>query len=68
MRTRLKIALSAITILFSLVGLSQFLLWMNRASDAWLYAGALGVLSLLVAVPGVVRAIWRSDFFNPKRP
>jgi hypothetical protein len=68
MKTRLKIALSAVIILISLGVLSRFLSWMNRSSDAWLYAGALGALSLLVLVPTLVGAIWRSDLLNHKRP
>ena len=67
MRTRLKVALSAAVFLVSLGVLSWFLNWMNQPSDAWLYAGAFGALSLLVLVPGIVIAIWRSDFFSHKR-
>ena len=64
MKTRLKIALSAVVLLFSLGVLTQFLQWMNRPSDAWLYAGALGVLSLLVLVPTILKAIWGHGLFT----
>ena len=68
MKTRLKIALSTAVILVSLGVLARLLTWMNRSSDAWLYAGIFGALSLLVLVPSVVGAIWRSGFLNHKRP
>jgi|GraSoiStandDraft_46_1057282.scaffolds.fasta_scaffold348684_2 ABC-type molybdate transport system permease subunit len=67
MKTRLKVALSAAVILISLGILSRFLAWMNRPSDIWLYAGAFGALLLLVLVPTVVGAIWRSDILKHKR-
>jgi hypothetical protein len=66
MKTRLKIALSAAVILISIGILSQFFQWMNRPSDAWLYGGAFGALSLLVLVPTVVGVIWRNGTSNRK--
>jgi len=66
MKTRLKIALSAVVLLFSLGVLSQFLQWMNRPSDAWLYAGIFGALSLIVVVPALLEAIWGNGFFTRK--
>jgi hypothetical protein len=66
MKTRLKIALSAALILFSLATLSEFFQWMNQPSDAWLYAGIFGALSLLVVVPALLGAIWGNGFFTGK--
>jgi len=68
MTTRLKILVSLILSLLSLDILSRFLEWMNRPSDAWFYAGALGALALMVVVPGILGAIWRGYIDSQKRP
>ena len=59
MKTRLKFAISVAIFLVGLGALSRFLHWMNRPSDAWLYAGAFGALALLVAVPTLISAVWK---------
>ena len=68
MKTHLKILLSFSFCLFSLGILTRLLQWMNRPSDAWFYAGALGAFTLLVAVPGVLGYIWRDSIAGLKRP
>jgi hypothetical protein len=67
MKARLKVAVSAAVILISLGVLSRFFDWMNRPNDAWLYAGLLGALSLLVLVPAVLGAIWGDGMVKHKR-
>ena len=59
MKTRLKFTLSVAIFLVGIGLLSRFFDWMNRPSDAWLYAGAFGSLSLAVLVPGLIAAVWR---------
>lgn len=68
MKTRLKVALSVAIFLVGLGLLSRFFDWMNRPSDAWLYGGVLGSLSLMVLVPGLITVIWRTDLLRHKRP
>ena len=64
----LKLAFSAAIILVALGVLSRFFHWMNQPSDVWFYAGAFGTLSLLVLVPAIVGAIWRTEFLRHNRP
>ena len=68
MKTRLKVASTLAILLASLGVFSRFLQWMNRPSDLWLYAGALGALLLVVLVPAVIAGIWRPGLFASKRP
>jgi len=68
MKTRLKLAISVAIFLAGLGLLSRFFDWMNRPSDAWLYAGAFGSLSLAVLVPGLIAIVWRIDALRHKRP
>ena len=68
MKTHLKILLSLTFCLFSLGILNRCLEWMNRPSDAWFYAGALGTFTLLAVVPGVLGLIWRDSIASLKRP
>jgi hypothetical protein len=68
MSIRLKLAFSAAVVLVGLGVLSRFFHWMNQPSDFWFYAGAFGTLSLLVLVPTIVAAIWRTEFLGQNRP
>ena len=68
MKTHLKILLSLTFCLFSLGILTRLLAWMNRPSDAWFYAGAVGTFTLLAAVPGVLGFIWHDSLAGLKRP
>jgi hypothetical protein len=56
----LKIAATLTVVVVSLGVLDRFLHWMNQPSDARLYSGLLGALSLLVFVPALLTAIWNS--------
>jgi hypothetical protein len=58
MKLSLKIAASAVVVVAGLGALDRFLHWMNQASDVWLYSGLLGAISLLIAVPAVLTALW----------
>ena len=64
----LKVAISAGVILVAIGVLSRFFHWMNQPSDTWFYAGAFGVLGLLVLVPAVVSVIWRTEILRHNRP
>ena len=59
MRSRIKLALTALVLLLALVSLSRFLNWMNLPSDSWFWGGAIATLLLLVVVPSLIAAIWR---------
>lgn len=58
MRLSLKIAASAVIVVAGLGALDRFLHWMNQPSDLWLYSGLLGTISLLIAVPALLAALW----------
>lgn len=58
MKLSLKIAASAGIVVAGLGALDRFLRWMNQPSDLWLYSGLLGTISLLIAVPAVLTALW----------
>jgi hypothetical protein len=58
MRLSLRLAASAVIVVAGLGALDRFLHWMNQPSDLWLYAGLLGTISLLIAVPAVLSALW----------
>jgi hypothetical protein len=38
--------------------LNRFLHWMNQPSDLWLYSGLVGTISLLIAIPATLSALW----------
>jgi hypothetical protein len=58
MRLSLKIAASAVIVVAGLGALDRFLHWMNQPSDLWLYCGLVGTISLLIAVPALLAALW----------
>lgn len=58
MRLSLKIGASAAVVVPGLGALDRFLHWMNEPSDLWLYSGLLGAISLMIAVPSLLAAIW----------
>ena len=60
MKTRLKISLCAVLILFGIGVIAEFLQWMNRPSDVWFVTGALGMLAMFVVIPTLIQSIWRS--------
>jgi hypothetical protein len=65
MKSRLKLALTALVLLPALATFSRFLGWMNLPSDLWFWSGLTGVLLLLVVVPSLIAAIWRPQRFRP---
>ena len=64
MKSRLKLALTVLVLLLALAVFSRFLGWMNLPSDLWFWSGLIGVLTLLVAVPSLIVAIWRPQRFR----
>ena len=64
MKSRFKLALTALVLLLALAGFSRFLGWMNLPSDLWFWSGLSGVLGLLVVVPSLITAIWRPQRFR----
>lgn len=59
MKSRFKLALTVLVLLLALALFSRFLGWMNLPSDLWFSSGLTGVLTLLVAIPSLIAAIWR---------
>ena len=59
MRTRMKLALTALVAMAAVALLSLFFGWMNQPSDLWFWLGALGVLKIFVIAPVLVTLIWR---------
>jgi hypothetical protein len=59
MKSRFKLALTVLVLLLAFALFSRFLGWMNLPSDLWFWSGLTGVLTLLVAIPSLVAAIWR---------
>lgn len=58
MRLSLKIGASAAVVVPGLGALDRFLHWMNQPSDLYLYSGLLGTISVMIAVPVLLSAIW----------
>jgi uncharacterized membrane protein YccC len=58
MKRLLRIAGTLLLLVAAFSLLEHFFHWMNQPSDLLLYSGLLGVLSLLVAVPAALAAIW----------
>lgn len=58
MRLSVKIAASAAIVVPGIGALDRFLHWMNQPSDLWLYSGLLGMISLMIAIPALLSAIW----------
>jgi drug/metabolite transporter (DMT)-like permease len=56
-----KLALTILVLMLAVAFLSHFLDWMNLPSDSWFWGGVLGALLLLVAVPSLLAAIWRTE-------
>ncbi|HXU16070.1 MAG TPA: hypothetical protein VN708_13150 [Terriglobales bacterium] len=61
MKKSLKLALTVLVALLAVAFLGHFFDWMNLPSDRSFWSGILGTLLLLVLVPAVVAAIWRTE-------
>lgn len=59
MRTRLKLALTALVAMVAVALLSLFLGWMNRPSDLWFWLGAVSAVAVFVMAPAAIAVIWR---------
>jgi hypothetical protein len=59
MKSRVKLAATALVMLLALVSLSRFMHWMNLPSDLWFWSGVTASLLLLVVVPSLIAGIWR---------
>jgi hypothetical protein len=60
MKLSLKLAAAMILLVAGLGALDRCLHWMNQPSDLKLYAGLLGTISLLIAVPALLSALWNA--------
>ena len=55
----MRIACTVLVLVVSLFLLDHFMHWMNQPSDLLLYAGLLGVFSVMfLAVPALLTMIW----------
>ena len=61
MKGTVKLALTILMLMLAVTFLGRFLDWMNLPSDRWFWSGAVGALTLLVAVPSALTAIWRLE-------
>ena len=61
MKKSLKLAATIFVLLLAVAFLGHFFDWMNLPSDRSFWSGILGTLLLLVLVPAVVAAIWRTE-------
>lgn len=60
MKLSLKLVAAMVLMVAGLGALDQCLRWMNRPSDVMLYAGLLGAISLFIAVPALLSALWKA--------
>ena len=59
MTLSLRIACTVLVLVVALFLLDHFMHWMNQPSDLLLYAGLLGVFSVMfLAVPALLTKIW----------
>lgn len=61
MKKRVKLALTILVLLLAAASLSRFMDWMNLPSDFWFWSGVGSSLLLLVVVPSLIAAIWRTQ-------
>jgi hypothetical protein len=61
MTKRFKLALTILVLMLAVASFSRFMDWMNLPSDFWFWGGVGSSLLLLVVVPSLIAAIWRTQ-------
>jgi hypothetical protein len=61
MTKRFKLALTILVLMLAVASFSRFMDWMNLPSDSWFWGGVGSSLLLLVVVPSLIAAIWRTQ-------
>jgi hypothetical protein len=61
MKNRIKLALTILVLMLAVACFSRCLDWMNLPSDLWFWSGVGSSLLLLVVVPSLIAAVWRSQ-------